>query len=69
MTKNVPAGSVVAGNPAYVIESIEQYQKKHQTNLDKSEKFGLETKYALLHDQEVQKTIIESCKNGLAYIK
>lgn len=68
VSKDIPAGSVAAGNPARVIETIDQYRAKHNILLKESDKFEEDTKYGL-HRREIQKIVLEACMNKMSYIK
>ena len=70
VTKNIPANCVAAGNPAKVIMTLEEYEKKLKNQMEKSEKFGEEyTMRQNVNDKkkEEMKNIIN--KSGICFIK
>lgn len=68
VTKDVPSNSVVAGNPARIISSLDEYIKKYQGRINDDNLLGREyTPLAL--DKEKKERIKDLCKNGFCYMK
>ena len=68
VTKDVPDNSVVAGNPARVICSLDEFCEKNRELLEHREKFGKEYRYSKNMSEEKKKEIQEAARNGTAFI-
>ena len=70
VTKDVPTGCVVAGNPASVIMTVEEYEQKLKRKLNQTKPFGEEytirKKVNQAKKEELQKAVE---KNGICFIK
>lgn len=68
VSKDIPDNSLVVGNPARVVSSIQDYLGKNKELLDKSPKF--EKEYTLLGgvNEERKKEMKEKLEQGIGYI-
>lgn len=70
VTKDVPRDSVVAGNPARVLMTVEEYKNKLQKKMLIGEKFGEEYTMRKKVDNNKKQEIKESLnKKGICFIK
>lgn len=67
VTKNVPPNSIVAGNPAKVIASVDEYIKKIETMSDQKKVFGKEY-YIENLDEKKRKEILDTIGNDIGFI-
>jgi len=67
VTKNVPPGTIVAGNPAKVISSIEEYIKKIEA-LSRTKKIFNEHYHINKLDDKKRLEIIKSIGNSIGFI-
>ena len=65
--KDIPAGSVAAGNPARVICSIDEYRAKHQAALAAGTLFN-ESACAETADAATRQKVLEALGRGAAYM-
>lgn len=68
VTKDVPADSVVAGNPARVICSLENFIGRNQKLLNNRKKFGKEYRFSSKMTEQQKKEIREAVEQGIAFI-
>lgn len=68
VTKDVPANTVVAGNPAKVLCSLDEFKKKNMKKMDKSKKFDISYRYKKGMKEERKEEIIKAVENGIAFI-
>lgn len=69
VTKNVPKNTVVAGNPAKVICSVEKYKEKHIKQSNVSKCFSEEYKVNNNPTKEMLEEMIEEVTENICYIK
>lgn len=69
VTKDVPANSVVAGNPARVIGSLENFVGRNRELLDNKKKFGKEYRFSSKMTEQQKKEIREAVEQGIAFIE
>ena len=68
VTKDCPENSVVAGNPAKVVSSIENYADKHRKYLEVSPKFDNSYRIPVVSYEKILE-IKEKVGNKIGYIK
>lgn len=69
VTKNVPNNTVVAGNPAKVICTMNEYKEKNIIKMNKTNKiFGEEYRFSKKLTEKMKKEMIDVVKEGIAYI-
>lgn len=69
VTKNFPKNTVVAGNPAKVICSVEKYKEKHIKQSNVSKCFSEEYKVNNNPTKEMLEEMIEEVTENICYIK
>lgn len=70
VTKSIPKDSVVAGNPAGVICSLEGFKKKNKDNIEKSKKcFDEDYRFSKKMLEEKKEEMRKAVEDGIAYIK
>jgi len=67
VTKDIPAGSVAAGNPARVICTIDEYRAKHQAALAAGTLFDANAA-AETSDADTRRRVLEALERGPAYM-
>ena len=67
VTRNIPAGSVAAGNPARVVSSTEQYKQRFKKIGDQKKIFGNEYLIRNL-DKRKRNEILQSIDNDFSFI-
>lgn len=68
VTKSVPENCVVAGNPARVLCSLEEFKKKNSDLMEQARMFGKEYRFSKKLSEQKKEEIIEATKNGVAFI-
>jgi len=69
VTKDIPSGSVAAGNPARVIATMEEWSKKIKAEFEASEKFSEDYTMRKNVSESLKKEMIEKMADGTAYIE
>lgn len=67
VAKDVPENVVVAGNPAKIISTLEDYMKKNELT-DEKKYFDKSYRYSKNLDQDKIDEMIKAVDNGIAYI-
>ncbi len=66
---NIPDNVVVAGNPAKIICSIEEFEKKHKKNMNETEKYDKSyTRKGKITDEK-KKSMKKALKSKIGYVK
>lgn len=68
VTKNIPDNCVVAGNPAKLICSIEEFSQRNAMKMEKTRRFGKEYRFSKTMTEQKKKEIKEAVQQGIAYI-
>lgn len=68
VTKDIPKNSVVAGNPAKIVETIEELTIKHKQLLLSTSVFDDEITRNI-SNKNIQKQVYDACSNKISYIK
>lgn len=68
VTKDVPEGVVVVGNPARVICTVEEYKEKNLIKMNETKVFGKEYRFTSNMDENKKQEMIDAVENGIAYI-
>lgn len=68
VAKDIPDNVVVAGNPAKIICSIEEYLDKHKTNMKTAPVYGEEYTLRQNVTEEKKKQMIVELEKGVGYI-
>lgn len=69
VTKNVPDNSVVAGNPARIISTYDDYISKHMKQMKKSSVFDERYTVRSNISNEKKEEMIKKIGNGIGYVK
>ena len=69
VTKDVPEGSVVAGNPAKILYNIDEWKLKIQNDFESSIKFSEDYTMRKNVSDELKAEMIEKMKNNTAYVE
>jgi maltose O-acetyltransferase len=67
VNKNIPAGSVAAGNPARVLCTIDEYRARHQAALAAGTLFD-ESAWAESADEATRTKVLDALNRGPAYM-
>lgn len=68
VTKDVPANMVVAGNPAKILCSLDEFKEKNIKKMDRSKKFDISYRYKKGMKEERKAEIIKAVENEIAFI-
>ena len=68
VSKNVPENCVVAGNPARVISSLEEFKTKNSNLMKQSRVFGKEYRFSRQITEEKKEEIKQATRHGIAFI-
>lgn len=68
VTKSIPARSVVAGNPARIICSLDDFIDKNQKMMQNTRCFGPEYRFSSTLSDSLKQEVKESVRDGFAYI-
>lgn len=68
VAKDVPKDTVVAGNPARVVCSLEEFQRKNSLLLEDRRRFGREYRFSKNLTDEKKQEMREAVKDGVAFI-
>lgn len=68
VSKSVPTNCVVAGNPARVICSLDEFKKKNSELMKQTKVFGKEYRFSNRMTEKEKEEIREATKNGIAFI-
>lgn len=68
VSKHVPTNSVVVGNPARVICSLDEFKNKNSERMKQTKVFGKEYRFSNRMTEKQKEEIIKATKNGIAFI-
>lgn len=68
VTKSIPDNCVVAGNPAKVLCSLEEFKEKNTKRMNHSKVFGADYRFSKNMSDERKEQLIEATKDGIAFI-
>lgn len=69
VTKDIPKNSVVAGNPAKVICTIDDFKLKHDSQIKESKKFSEKYKVNNKPTKNMINEMIQETEKSICYIK
>lgn len=68
VTKEVPANTVVAGNPARIICSLDEFKEKNSGLMNNRRKFGREYRFSRAMTEQQKEEIRKATSDGIAFI-
>lgn len=68
VTKSIPDNVVVAGNPAKIICSLDEYMKRHEKNMKNAPVYGEDYTLRGALTEERKKQMIVELQNGIGYV-